>query len=419
MHKQSHIQNLTLSTIASLKTVTEMTEGQICLTRDNNTIYRYIASGSAYTADDKFVLTTADGGNTRWIGIGGKYNINAIFTPTVSTLSLIKSLTAQVEGDLCTCIETETTYRYLTLGSAYTANDTSILITGNGGNTRWIGMSGKYSINTSSTGATSVATLVALKALSATEGQIITCIETSTVYRFLTAGSALVADDKMVVTTVSGGDTRWVGVAGTYGFYGTTTDYTKFEADGTMVAVGGAICYRDEYPSQWLTPSSGPATLATVSVGGVSTRKYAFNGTATVNTLCASFEIPHDMAVAQVNAGTLPLEIHIHFAPSGFNTGIIRWVINWCQNRVNSNAQSQTPIEITRNITQNNAGWNLLSSDNLAIPSGGWTIGDLIEFNITRDPSNAGDTHPDPAILYQVALHVPVDTLGSRTTYTK
>jgi hypothetical protein len=63
-----------------------------------------------------------------------------------ATLTEIKAATGR-EGEICHCIETETTYRYLVLGSSYTANDQNILITGNGGNTRWVGISGKYTTN--------------------------------------------------------------------------------------------------------------------------------------------------------------------------------------------------------------------------------------------------------------------------------
>lgn len=265
-----------------------------------------------------------------------------------------------------------------------------------------------------------IALISELKTKIALEGEMCTCLETNTTYKYLTAGSTYTADDKYVLITGSGGDTRWVGIAGRYGIYGTVTDHTKFEADGTMVAMGGAICYRDEYPTQWITPTAGGASLANYTIGGVSTRKYGFNGTATANTLSASFEIPHDMAVAQVNAGTLPLEMHIHFAPAGTGTGDVRWVVNYCQNKV-SGATPVAEIAITniKNIPTNKQYFNILTGFNLAIPSGGWDIGDTLEFSLSRDPTDAADTYGGIAILYQVALHIPVDTLGSRTTYTK
>jgi len=60
-----------------------------------------------------------------------------------STLSDIKSASGR-DNEISYCIETETSYRYLSAGSAYTANDEDILATGDGGNTRWLGVGGRY-----------------------------------------------------------------------------------------------------------------------------------------------------------------------------------------------------------------------------------------------------------------------------------
>jgi hypothetical protein len=69
-----------------------------------------------------------------------QYQVRSI---AYATLAEIKAANGR-ENEISTCIETETTYRYLTLGSAYAASNTNVLTTGNGGNTRWIGISGKY-----------------------------------------------------------------------------------------------------------------------------------------------------------------------------------------------------------------------------------------------------------------------------------
>lgn len=61
-----------------------------------------------------------------------------------STLTKLKTLINGREGTLCFCDETNTLYEYKTLGSSYIVNDKDILITGNGGDTRWVGISGKY-----------------------------------------------------------------------------------------------------------------------------------------------------------------------------------------------------------------------------------------------------------------------------------
>jgi len=50
----------------------------LCYVVATDTLYRYIAAGSAYTDDNKYVLSTGSGGNTRWVGVAGRY----IYTST-------------------------------------------------------------------------------------------------------------------------------------------------------------------------------------------------------------------------------------------------------------------------------------------------------------------------------------------------
>jgi hypothetical protein len=48
------------------------------------------------------------------------------------------------DGEQCYVLATDTYYKCVTAGSAYTANDLDVLITGDGGATRWIGVAGRY-----------------------------------------------------------------------------------------------------------------------------------------------------------------------------------------------------------------------------------------------------------------------------------
>jgi len=59
------------------------------------------------------------------------------------TLAEAEALTP-TEPSIIYCPELNTFYKYLVLGSAYTINDKSILTTGNGGDTRWIGIAGVH-----------------------------------------------------------------------------------------------------------------------------------------------------------------------------------------------------------------------------------------------------------------------------------
>jgi hypothetical protein len=198
-------------------------------------------------------------------------------------------------------------------------------------------------------------------------------------------------------------------------------NYSLFEADGTYVAKGNAITYRDEYVGgEWFVPQGASAPdLVTPTIGGVVTRKYAFDGVNQSEVLGNTFEIAHDVALAAINAGTLPIEFHLHTAPSTVGTGQYRFVIDWCYIPPNGAPIAGTQLVILTNITTNKQYYNVLSGGNLAIPVGGVNLGGLIEFTVTRTPTHQDDTYADDVIFYKAALHVPCDTAGSRQTYIK
>jgi len=50
-------------------------DNKMCYVVETETWYRYESSGSAYTDDNKYVLSTGDGGTTRWLGFSGNYQL--------------------------------------------------------------------------------------------------------------------------------------------------------------------------------------------------------------------------------------------------------------------------------------------------------------------------------------------------------
>jgi len=62
----------TFTTVSAAETSTG-TDNNLCYVVETDTFYRYTSTGSAYTDDNKWILSTGDGGDTRWIGVSGKY----------------------------------------------------------------------------------------------------------------------------------------------------------------------------------------------------------------------------------------------------------------------------------------------------------------------------------------------------------
>lgn len=199
-------------------------------------------------------------------------------------------------------------------------------------------------------------------------------------------------------------------------------DYSYFESDGTYVAKGGAFTWRDEYAGgQYFVPDGANAPdEVNVTIAGVTTKKYAFNGVNTTEKLGNTFEIAHDVAIDAVNAGAVSIEQHIHFANSTTTaSGTATFVVNWALIKAQGSAITGSNVTISHYIESTQQYHNLIAGGYLVPPTEGFGIGDLIEFTVTRDPSLASDTFEADVLFYKTALHVPLDMLGSRQIYIK
>jgi hypothetical protein len=183
---------------------------------------------------------------------------------------------------------------------------------------------------------------------------------------------------------------------------------------------GSAIYYRDEYVGGPWVPAGANAAPDEVNatIGGVATRKYAFDGGNTEERLSNTFEIPHDMVIAKVNDGTFKAEWHVHFAPSTTAAGVVKWFFDWCYIPPEGAPIAMTSLSCIQAV-DNQLGWNMLCGAELPVPAGGYAIGGIIEFNLRRTPNDTDDTYAADALLYKTALHVPCDTDGSRERYVK
>lgn len=199
-------------------------------------------------------------------------------------------------------------------------------------------------------------------------------------------------------------------------------DYTEFEADGFAVAKGGAVAYRDEYPSQSWLPAGGKSApdVADHTIGGIERRVYVFDGVATEEALSSCFEIPHDYMYGET------IEVHMHFRPTTVDAGDVRFVFDWEHSGVNNSTvegynnppSGQTQLVMVESVPSNKQYYHVVRAFG-DLPDLGYKLGDKIGFTISRDPANAADTYPADVILEQVALHIPVDAKGSRERYVK
>ena len=190
-------------------------------------------------------------------------------------------------------------------------------------------------------------------------------------------------------------------------------NYSEFEADGTYVAKGEATVFRDELPS-YLVPAAGGAAPDSVAhtIGGVARQLYSFDGAATVEILSGSFEIPHDWKVGS------EIEVHIHWRPSTTGTGNVEWHFDWEYSPPQGAPVPKTTLSGVATIPSNQQYWHKLDQIGL-INATGFSLGGKIGFNLRRSPAGVKDTYGADALLEQIAMHVEIDTLGSRQRYIK
>lgn len=62
------------------------TDNVLCFVVENETYYRYEETGSSYIDDNQYTLSTNEGGNTRWIGMAGQYNLGDVSLQEINHL---------------------------------------------------------------------------------------------------------------------------------------------------------------------------------------------------------------------------------------------------------------------------------------------------------------------------------------------
>jgi hypothetical protein len=178
------------------------------------------------------------------------------------------------------------------------------------------------------------------------------------------------------------------------------------------------VRYRDEYPGgQWVVPSGASAPDDVVlTLGGLTVNAKAYDGGNTEERMSNSIECAHDVPWALINAGTLPLEVHVHWMPATTGAGDVKWFIDMVLMRRNAAPVAMTTATITGTAASNQQYFHKIDAANVTVPSGGFALGDLIHIQVRRTPTATGDTYTGDAIFVQAAMHVP-GQIGSRTTY--
>jgi hypothetical protein len=194
--------------------------------------------------------------------------------------------------------------------------------------------------------------------------------------------------------------------------FGTETNYTEFEEDGTLIFNGAATVWEDDnFAAVALGIGASPPDLIAFDGGAIQVR--AFDGNAITEQLFGGAEYKHS---AKEGAN---IQFHLHWCPTTNNAGNVKWQLAYRWINVNDlTAGSDTVISVTQ--AASGVAWQPHKVAFPTVSGAGKTFGSQIGVRIFRDPIDAADTYPDDAAIpFTFGYHYEIDTIGSRQITTK
>ena len=193
-------------------------------------------------------------------------------------------------------------------------------------------------------------------------------------------------------------------------------DYSEFEDDGTLVMHGDATAFRDEFGDITKLKVVGAGITETLTENTVG---FQTNCSYTEDYLISNFQFNHDKLIG---SSVFP---HIHwFQTQNATPNFLvqyRWQVN---GQAKTTAWSNLPMT-TNAFTYVSGTLNQITHGaGIAAPANEG-VSTILQVRVTRDKTNAStafsgsDTHTVTAEITSFDVHLELDTLGSRTQYSK
>lgn len=190
--------------------------------------------------------------------------------------------------------------------------------------------------------------------------------------------------------------------------FGSATDYSEFEADGTLHFAGESVVWDDIIitASNLRSGNTPPTFLAFMN--GI----YGFRFDAGVaDELHGAFEIPHDYKQGS------DLYLHCHWSPTTTNNGNVVFGSEYTRANIGDIFPPSTPVVGTPTPAGGVANKHYLFNIGILVGTN-FKIGDIIAFRFYRQ--NGGtDTFTGNAFVHSIGIHYQIDTVGSRSITTK
>jgi len=198
--------------------------------------------------------------------------------------------------------------------------------------------------------------------------------------------------------------------------FGTDTDYTEFEADGTMKMNGAAKVW-DDLRVQILTRVGGTApAYASGFAGNATLYTYNFAHNA-LNNVYFEVQMPHSWDGGIISP-------HVHISPTTTGTGTVRFTLEYTFAEIGAtfNATTMHGTYDMDYVISSNSQWKHVIAEGVSdiTPSSDQNgISSIMICRLYRDGGVAPDTYGAAVSLLAVDIHYQMDTLGSRDEYLK
>jgi len=203
------------------------------------------------------------------------------------------------------------------------------------------------------------------------------------------------------------------------GHFGTDTNYSNFEADGTLKFNGTAAVWNDinrSFSSARVPAANAPSW--TSFVGNLNEYTFGINDLSELEPI----EMLHDY-----QEGT-DIEIHLHWVNNGLDgtDRYVKWEVEYTianmgdplNTGVGDVFPAPTVVSVEKLIPANTPDRTHLYVDLTDITGTSVTMGAAIKMRIRRITADGTAPSGNPFAL-MVGIHYEVDTVGSRTEYTK
>jgi len=192
--------------------------------------------------------------------------------------------------------------------------------------------------------------------------------------------------------------------------FGDASNYSTFEADGTLLMVGNATVWEDIRVAIALRGSGGNSPTFSSLEGGLYADKFSGTGSQ-VNEIFFEIQMPHSWA-----EGTT-IYPHVHWVSNGYNTtDAVTWGLEYDWENIGGSFGGTTTT-ITSDVLS--TGYKVQNINNIGagIVGTGKNISSMMLCRLYR----SGNTDPnnDDCFLLAFDIHYQINTIGSRQILTK